>query len=95
MTKEELDLAEKALYEEYYKKKLSLRMKYAEINRKYEVGDILEDHFHILKVEAIGYYLSGDIPQVLYKGTELKKNLTPAKKQNNTGMYESNIKAKL
>lgn len=91
MTRDELRESEKALRQFMEGKIRELRKSYAEVNRKYEIGDIIEDHYHIIKVTHLDYYLNSDNPQVRYKGTQLNKDLTPSKRQADTDMFQENI----
>lgn len=59
---------------------------------KYGIGDIIEDHYHIIKVESIKAY---HFPEVVYLGTQLTQKLVPAKRQSETKMYSVNVKRKI
>lgn len=87
--------------EEIYKKKLKdiqeeankatrrLWEEYAMSNAKFKVGDIIKDHRWTLKVDRITTYVSFGLPEPVYHGAELKKDLTP-KKNNNRGAIHGN-----
>ena len=61
-------------------------------NCLYGIGDIIEDHYHIIEVEDIRAYT---FPNVVYIGTQLTKKLIATKRQDDTRMYSSNVKRKL
>lgn len=61
-------------------------------NAEYNIGDIIEDHYHIIKVESIHAWR---FPEVVYKGTQLTKKLIPYKKQIDTKIYSTNIKRRI
>lgn len=58
-------------------------------NCKYDIGDIIEDHYHIIKVEDIRAWR---FPEVVYSGIQLTKKLVPSKRQSDTKIYSTNIK---
>ena len=74
-----------------------LAIRYAEINNPYKVGDIIEDHYQIIKIESwkteIPY--GNNMPALVYYGTGLTKSLKPKKRQSNYTMYQTNIKRKI
>lgn len=78
------------------KMRKELDSRFALSNSPYKVGDIIQDHYHIIKVEEIsvvkGY---NGWPQCIYIGTELTKSLQPKKRQVDTAMYQENIKRKI
>ena len=93
MTKEEMkeELAECEMRYEDEKRKI-LR-KYAIDNNPYKQGDIICGHDTIIKIESMKialYSYSG--PQMVYKGTQLNKDLSVSKKQNNTEIYQMDAK---
>lgn len=91
MTLEELKEKEKHLLAEYEAQIRAARLGYLKLNTLYKIGDILEDHCHIIQVSKITYTL-GSKPDVLYQGIELKANLTPKKRQDSCIMYQQNVK---
>lgn len=98
MTLEEYKTQYAALEEEYKTKCNELAKAYAFANNPYKIGDILQDHYQILRVEKIKweYYNYFNKPECVYYGTQLTKKLEPKKKQDaQPGMYQSNVKRKL
>ena len=103
-------MCEKNLLLEEYKKELSscykqykfkikkLQLEYAK-SGLYKIGDIIEDHYHIIKIEKPPIYSFSSFPKFLpsavYFGTELTKKLVRKKSQCNHIMYESNVTRKL
>ena len=92
------------LRQNFRKEKEELYFKYAEENNPYKIGDIVEDHYHSIKIRKIkhrfpdarGIFNSeSDFPTTTYIGTELTKDLSPKKIQKNIYMCLCNIKEKL
>lgn len=94
MTQEQYDIEAGALHNELEIKMSELNKKYAIENNPYNVGDIIEDHYHIIKIEHMSLYKS-TYPSIMYTGVELTKKLTPCKIQKNKTMYQTNVKRKL
>lgn len=81
---------------EYKNKKNALGREFAMSNNPYKVGDILQDHYQIIRVDSISYSIIHGIPECVYYGTQLKKDLKPKKIQENSPcMFQSNVKLKL
>jgi len=59
---------------------------------EYGIGDIIEDHYHIIEIEDIRAYT---FPNVVYIGTQLTKKLDPTRRQDDTRMYSMNVKRKI
>lgn len=91
MTLEELKEKEKHLLVEHEERIREVRRDYLKSNTLYKVGDVIEDHYHIIQVEEITG-VTGTTPYIAYKGVELKKDLTPKKRQDNCIMYQQNVK---
>lgn len=73
-----------------------LDARYALSNSPYNVGDIIQDHYHIIKIEKIGTCKKyNGWPQCLYLGIELTKSLEPKKRQLNPEMFQENVKRKI
>ncbi len=72
----DFDSAKKALY-----------VKFAMSNVKYEKGDIIKDSVKIIIIDKITAYKGFHLPEPVYHGIELKKNLTPTKKGNRESIY--------
>lgn len=79
MNKEELATALTELSADYVKRKNSLLRTYCQDNNSYSIGDIFIDHIGSVKIEAIRYMLSENLPCCVYHGFELKKDGTPRK----------------
>lgn len=78
------------------KMRKELDSRFALSNSPYKVGDIIQDHYHIIKVEEISVVKGHNgWPQCIYIGTELTKSLQPKKRQLDTAMYQENIKRKI
>ena len=95
MTKEEFERLIEVLRLDYEKARTDLAIKFALSNNPYKIGDIIEDHYHKIKIEYIKVYYVSSSPQCLYTGVELKKDNTPTNKQSNTTMYQQNVKSKI
>lgn len=84
MTKEEFFAKMKELEDDFKIRKDSLAKEFAVSNSPYKVGDIIQDHLHIIKVEKISgvrVYLNGKLPVCIYKGIQLTSKLKPKKHQ--------------
>ena len=82
----------------YINNEKDLMEKYAMKNNPYNIGDIIQDHCNILKIEEIKWRrasLGEELPSCVYYGVELSKKLDPKKKQINTEMHQCNVIAKL
>jgi hypothetical protein len=96
MIKEEYILKLKKLEEKFNNEKKELYKEYALSNNPYKVGDIIEDHYHVIKIEKIEVHKFLEaFPSCVYKGEVLTKKLIPAKVQKDVYMYQSGIKRKL
>ena len=92
MKKSELIKALVDLEKEFNDNKHEIYKQYAESNNPYKVGDIISDYYHSIKIVNWRTHISLGTPELVYYGVELKKDGTPNKKQNNTTIYQSNIK---
>ena len=95
MTLEEYEKRKIELADQFNKAQYELDLEYAEANNPYKVGDIIEDHFHIIKIESWRMYRSVIGIRLEYKGVVLKKNLEPAKKQYYNKVFQSNVIRKI
>lgn len=97
MTQEEYNVAKKSIQKEAEEKLNRLMRDYCKDNNLYKVGDIVEDHSHIIKITRIcGVYMdTHGYPAYKFTGIELKKDLTPKKIQDTPFMYQGNVKRKL
>lgn len=81
----------KALYDDYQRKLTQLSFEYMMANKKYQIGDIIESHAGIIKVEKITFYLEHDgTPNAVYKGQSLTKKFEPKKKEGIISIYGGN-----
>lgn len=96
MTFTELKEKTNILKKEYLAQIRNLRKKYAIEHNSIKVGDIITDHYHTIKVESMSAcvesYYTDFAPFMEYKGVELTKQGTPKKRQQDTTMYQINIK---
>jgi len=104
MTKKDFLSELTILRQDYKKAKEDLYLKFAEANNPYKIGDIIEDHYHTIKIRKILYYFpdtraifndGSDFPTTTYIGTELNLELSPKRIQKNIYMCLCNIKRKL
>lgn len=97
MTLEEYKARLADLEKEHKAKRNELARNYAMSNNPYKIGDILQDHYQIIKVERIGYgYNLYGLPECWYRGTQLTKKFEPKKRQDlDSRMVQSNVKRKL
>lgn len=93
MTKEEFNKRLNKLSEQFDKDKESLYMQYAKENCNIEIGDIVTDHTHTIKVESMASYydFSKNEPLMVFYGPDHKKDGTISKRQTNTPVYQSNV----
>lgn len=83
------------LKNQFDKDKQKIDREYALSKNPYKIGDIVKDHHSILKIESVKWgYCYGGV-DCIFKGVELKIDLTPSKKQLNTEMWLDNVKEKL
>lgn len=71
----------KEIEEKCKKEKNAFILEFALSNAKFKVGDIIKDHRWIIKIDKISASMitfSG-VPDTIYYGVELKKDLTPKK----------------
>lgn len=87
MTEEEYTAKLKAIEADYNEAKKQLYISYALGNAKYKVGDIIKDHRWVIKIDRITTYKGFDLPCAVYKGYELKKDLTPKKSNDYQSIY--------
>lgn len=70
-----------------------LYKEFAFSNNPYKIGDVITDHFHTIKIEKIEVSVSNypEYPECFYVGPSLDKRGNPKKRQNDGGIYQSNI----
>lgn len=95
MTKEQYEQAIKELKDVFESDKKDIDRKYALAKCPYKIGDIVKDHFHILKIEKLNLCYNYGGPSIVFTGIELDKKLTPTKRQSDNKAYQDNIKEKL
>jgi len=104
MTKKDFLAELNILRQDYKKAKEALYLNFAEENNPYKIGDIVEDHYHTIKIRKIkhrfpdarGIFNSeSDFPTTTFVGTELNLELSPKRIQKNIYMCLCNIKRKL
>ena len=89
---QEYDNEMQSLESEFEVKKKELMKEFAFSNNPHKIGDVVADHSGSIKIEKIKYGKSiSNYPCCVYIGIELKKDLTPAKKQNHTQIWQSNL----
>lgn len=93
MTKEELKEHLSQLETRHRQDITTLYKEYELSNNVYKIGDIISDHSTTIKIEKIKVSILFGESQCVYEGTQLKKDGTPSKKQNNTTIFQSNIKS--
>ncbi len=93
MTIEEYYSISKEFKDEFDFKQKSLDMKFSLQNNKHNIGDIISDHNHSIKIEKIGCYfnVAKNIPECIYIGVEVYKNGKP-KNNNVDKIFQSYIK---
>lgn len=97
MNKENLIDAIKQIKERAEREIFQVQKMYILENMKYKEGDILEDHYHIIKVTGVKDFRLDHkgIPIILYAGIQLTKKLQPRKRQEYPYMYEAGVRRKL
>lgn len=81
------------IQQEAERQKRNLAVEYALSNSPYDIGDVVKDHLGYLKIEKVDVTVTfgSQIPECVYYGVELKKDLTPMKSQTGRGVYQSNL----
>ena len=78
----------KQLGEDYEAATKKLKIKFALSNAKFKVGDIIKDERWTILVDKITTSVRFDrLPEPVYHGVELIKNLTPNKKGTRNSIY--------
>lgn len=80
MTAKELQEKCMALQRECNDKQMELRKQYAIEHNPVNMGDIVTDHYHTIRVEKMSIY-GHPVPFMAYYGTELTKQGIPKKRQ--------------
>lgn len=87
MTEEEYKSRLDAIDKEADIAKNNLYRQYAGDQVKFKIGDIIRDQRWTLIVEKISAYKGFGLPEPVYKGREIKKDLTPRKDGNVVAIY--------
>jgi hypothetical protein len=98
MTREQFDERAKWIRHETIEKFRKLGMDYAIKNRKYNIGDIIEDHYKRIKIRSITVLWSNDgsrLPKEEFRGVRLRKDLMPFGDQSDNVIYSCNIERKI
>ena len=93
MTIEEFKQSLSVIKKQYEQSKNDLIVIFANDNNPYKIGDIIEDHYHTIQIEKL--FPQSDcrgFGTMKFFGVELKKDLTPKKRQSNVIMYQEDIK---
>ena len=97
MTAKEFEEGRKEIEDDYKNQKKELYYKYASSNNTYKIGDIIKDHYHIIRIKKIMYTILYNKPSCVYQGIPLRQDLTPKKKfvKDDEIMYQINVKEKI
>ena len=79
MTEQEFDEQLKNIEDNYQKEKYSLHLKYGLSHSLFKKGDIIRDERWAILIDKITVSKFGKLPEPVYLGFELKKDLTPRK----------------
>lgn len=94
MTPEEYKSQLNELKKEANQKELELAKTYAFKNNTYEKGDIVTDHIGSVLIVDMKLFIGNryiDMPSLIYKGIELKKDGKPKKGNPMRDLYQINI----
>lgn len=94
MTREEYADKSYKLKKEYDAKQTELDFEYAESNREFKVGDVIEDHMQKIIVQTYRPYKvsSHTMPGIKYSGPRLTAKGVPYKNGEIACVYSDNIK---
>lgn len=95
MTEQEYNNELNEIEENYKAAKSALYKKYAKSKIIYDVGDIIRGNATTIKIEKYGTYIGLGKPEPIYIGIELKKDLSPKKRQEVTQIYGNENTEKL
>lgn len=90
MTEAEYKDQLKLLDSSFHNAKLKLANEFVNGNAKFKIGDTIKDGRYAFVIDEINIYLSYGLPVPVYRGFELKKDLTPRKDKNRVGIYGDN-----
>lgn len=77
----------KKIEADYEQTKKNLYIEYGKSQAKYGVGDIIGDSTKIIKVDRITVHKSFGLPEPVYNGIELRKDLLPKKNGDRGAIY--------
>jgi len=80
MTEEQYKEDAKKIEQSYRKALKELALEYVLANAKYKIGDIIKSDKDIILVGKVDTWMR-DVPNIVYKGTELTQELTPKEHQ--------------
>ncbi len=88
MEAEEFKTQLKKLEDDHAKAKKDLQVKFGLESAKFERGDIIKNNTHTIRINRIQVLIhSSDLPEPVYSGPALKKDLTPMKNGNIETIY--------
>ena len=88
-TLEDYNLKLKELENEFALKKSNLAKKFVFSNAEYGIVDIISDNIDAIIIERLQCSVTYGIPNVVYVGVHLKKDLTPRKDGSRVGIFKS------
>jgi len=77
----------KKIETDYEQAKKNLYIEYGLSQSKYKKGDIIKDHRWAMLIDRITVSKTFGLPQPVYTGAELKKDLTPKANGNRVSIY--------
>ena len=81
--------------ENYKAAKSVLYKKYAKSQIIYNIGDVVTNGLTTIKIEKYGTYIGLGKPEIIYTGVELRKDMSPKKRQEITSIYGNENTEKL
>lgn len=91
MTTEEMRQKLAVITEKYDADKKAIIRQYLNDNNQFKVGDIIKDNTNTIKITHWKYRLWESSPELLYFGTELKKDGTPIKRQSGVAIFKERV----
>jgi len=90
MTESDYKMRLQIIENTYEMEKKKLYWEYGMANAKYKVGDLIKDERWAFVIDKITVGKHFGLPEPVYHGFELKKDLTPRKDQNRVSLYGNN-----
>ena len=90
MTEQEYETRLKVIEHSFEMEKKKLYWEYGMSHVMFKVGDIIRDHRWALKIDKITVAKNFGLPEPVYHGLELKKDLTPRKDKSRVAIYGNN-----